>query len=217
MKKIILLCCFTLFSVSCLLSQNTETDEKKSFQLPKNEFHISWGDPLISSIMMSNFYWGMYDYMPPPYQQYNWFDPVAAYKKTYYIGSFSLSYYHRFKKWFWFGGTISTTSTYGGKSYDAITKEPLPYCNATYLSFAPAIRFSYLNKKYVTLYSGLALGPACIFTTTKEKNTKRVDTNVGMYMQWTFFGASFGNKIFGNVEVGLGMKGILSVGLGYKF
>ena len=46
MKKIILLCCFTLFSVSCLLSQNTETDEKKSFQLPKNEFHISWGDPL---------------------------------------------------------------------------------------------------------------------------------------------------------------------------
>ena len=214
MRKILILCCFALFSVNYVLAQD-DNSEKKTFQLPKNEFHISWGDPLISSSMMGS--WGYY--YDPYYHNYgyDWFEPIAAIKKQYIIGSFSLSYYHRFKKWFWFGGTVSTTSNTGGKCYDAITKEPLSYSNQTYLGFAPAIRFSYLNRQYVTLYSGLSIGMSLIFNTIKEPNAKKVETSFFMYQQWTFFGASFGDRFFGNVELGVGNKGIISVGFGYKF
>jgi len=218
MRKFILLCCFAIFSVSYILAQNVENSEKKTFQFPKNEFHISWGDPFFAAAMLD--YSSYYYYPKPPYYStHDLFEPIAIENKMYAIGSFSLSYFYRLKKWLWLGGTVNTTSTVGGECFDAITNEPLPYANGTYLGFAPAIRISYFNREYVTLYSGLAFGASCIFTTIKDpiKNTKKIETSFWMYQQFTFFGVSFGNKIFGNIELGIGCKGFGSVGLGYKF
>jgi len=217
MKKNLLLCCFALFSVSYIFAQDVENTEKKTFQFPKNEFHISWGDPFYTSTMMYYFY--DYFYYDQHLSQFDWFQPTAIENKKYAIGSFTLSYFYRLKKWLWLGGTVNTTSTVGGECFDVLTKEPLPYPNETYLGFAPAIRFSYFNREYVTLYSGLAVSFGCAFTTIKDpvKNTKTVRTRLGVQPQFTFFGVSFGNKVFGNIELGIGYKGFGSVGLGYKF
>jgi len=218
MKKNLLLCCFALFSVSYILAQDVENTEKKTFQFPKNEFHISWGDPFFAATMLD--YSSYYYYPKPPYYStYDLFEPIAIENKMYSIGSFTLSYFYRLKKWLWLGGTVNTTSTFGGECFDAITKERLPYANGTYLGFAPAIRFSYFNREIVTLYSGLAVSFGCAFTTTKDpvKKTTRVYTRFGVQPQFTLFGVSFGNKIFGNIELGIGYKGFASVGFGYKF
>ena len=228
MKKNLFLCFFVLFFANYIFAQDADL-QKNTYQFPKNEFHLSFGDPAVSLAMMDNWLWGGYYDSPPYYgNNYDWFSPIVGNKAQKFVGSFSLSYYHRLKKWFWLGGTASITTTFGGQSFDVQTKEPLGSFNSTYFGFAPAIRFSYLNRKNVTLYSGLSLGLACIFEADSKIYSyygdsnykdygKRIHTRLHLYQQFTFFGVSFGNKIFGNVELGVGNKGIFSVGLGYKF
>ena len=71
-----------------------------------------------------------------------------------------------------------------------------------------AIRGNWVNKPSLKVYSELDCGG--LWSTKKHRN--------GVY-QYTLAGVnySFGKDFFGQVEFGFGSKGLISVGVGYKF
>ena len=104
------------------------------------------------------------------------------------------------------------------------------YTNAIYtqrrmncLTLMPELRFSYYNRPHVTLYSAVAAGTS-LFLEKKlymgnfgdyrwEKSSK-----VTPSFQLTAFGVrAGGDHLFGSFELGVGIKGFASAGIGYAF
>ena len=84
----------------------------------------------------------------------------------------------------------------------------------------PELRFSYLNRPHVTLYSGLAVG----ITTAPGYNMHPMveetvnNTKTFPSFQITALGIRAGrDHLFGTFEAGIGFKGFASLGIGYAF
>ncbi len=136
---------------------------------------------------------------------------------------FSLNYHYRLTKWLWVGAMVNY----------AYYKDHLDYpfgTNAVYtqrmincFTLMPELRFSYLNRPHVTLYSAVAAGASLFFGKqvyakqyggfSREKISK-----VYPSCQLTAFGVRAGGEhLFGSFELGVGMKGFVSGGIGYAF
>lgn len=90
----------------------------------------------------------------------------------------------------------------------------------TNITLAAEGAVSYMNKPTVRLYGLLGAG----YTFNSYKNTVKIggneiETLKGSYpnFQFTPIGASFGKNIGGYIELGLGYKGILNLGLYARF
>lgn len=147
---------------------------------------------------------------------------------------FSIGYHYRVAKWFWLGLSLST-AYYRDPEKIQNGSDFIASCNREYYSvaFMPEIRFSYLNRPHVTLYSALSVGFAQFFGTEdcynvtypEHRHPWFSDGINGDYsptqfstLHVTLFGVKAGWKhVFGSVELGAGYKGLGSVGIGYEF
>lgn len=147
---------------------------------------------------------------------------------------FSLSYHYRLTKWFWIG--LSANYAYYRDS-EAVQQgtSVLSSCNRRFHTVAlmPEVRFSYLNRPHVTLYSALSVGLAQFFGTEESFNVTYPenrhpwfsDSINGDYtptqfsmLHVTLLGVKAGwRHLFGSLELGAGYKGFGSVGVGYEF
>ena len=136
---------------------------------------------------------------------------------------FSFNYHYRLTKWLWVGAMGNYAY------YKHLTDLPL-HTNAistqrtiNCLTLMPELRFSYLNRPHVTLYSAVAAGASLFFG--KQLYEKQYE---GLYWekinkvypscQLTAFGVRAGGEhLFGSFELGVGMKGFVSAGIGYAF
>ncbi len=84
-----------------------------------------------------------------------------------------------------------------------------------YMSLAPRIRFDWLNRKYVTLYSSLALGLG--FTAQKDTVSGRRSSSTAGYAEATFIGIKAGGKVFGFADISASSTGAMRIGVGYNF
>lgn len=125
-------------------------------------------------------------------------------KQTNYIGPFGIEYFYRTKSALGVGliGTFSTCKW--NDSDKARTK---------YMSIMPAIKYNWLNREHLSLYSKVALG-VIIGIDSGDNNNK---TTASLGWQASIVGAEFGNTFRGFVELGCGEQGILLAGLRYKF
>ena len=147
---------------------------------------------------------------------------------------FSIGYHYRVAKWFWLGLSLSTAYY---RDPEKIQNGPdfIASCNREFYSvaFIPEVRFSYLNRPHVTLYSALSVGFAQFFGTedcynvtypehrhpwlSGEINGDYSPTQFST-LHVTLFGVKAGWKhLFGSLELGAGYKGLGSVGIGYEF
>ena len=149
----------------------------------------------------------------------------------------SLDYHYRAAKWFWLGLTTGY-SFMKEKLYvgDVVSPDAFYWnCKEHHFLIMPSLRFSYLNRPHVTLYSGLAVGvlinrgnryygdlsglpefvPAAWgFLPAELPN----HTSAGSAFQLTAFGVKAGAKHwFGSFEAGAGIKGFVNAGVGYEF
>lgn len=231
MKKICLVISILLMSVSALLAQNDQVVIGIGYSNPlkKNEFQLNIGDPTINMLITSES--GYYDHIYD--DQYNWMTPDTYTSAQYLVIPLTLSYHRRINKWFWVGGLTSFYGRIGGSQYDIRTDQCISNRSRYTLSFAPSIRFSYLNKPRVMLYSSLSVGVLWEFS-GKSEYARTLDYagqsyygysgysgqnsfSTWPFFQLTYFGVSWGNKWFGNAELGIGMKGFFSCGMGYRF
>ena len=152
-----------------------------------------------------------------------------------YTPVFSLDYHYRAAKWFWLG--LSTGYGFYKESHypDGIVSPDLDHwvCKQHNFLIMPSLRFSYLNRPHITLYSGLDIGllivkrtPERMFQFVEEGFSPDDDpsdwpdkrTDVFSAFQLTAFGLKAGgNHWFGSLELGAGIKGFVNLGVGYEF
>jgi|GEM_PF-2484966 len=152
------------------------------------------------------------------------------YKNTSVTGEYFIKYqYHLTKQ--------LSVSLYGGKEQESgvwiyIDKEnnsrpsdwniyPVGTFSRTSWTAASELNINYYISKYINVYSTLGVSREFIF----EKNdynlnhpdsiVKNNATYISMY--YSPIGVRFGGRICGNIEIGMGYKGIINCGLTYKF
>ena len=201
MKKIILIATILFFTVLSYAQKDT------SFY--RHELKASIGDAFWAQLFWTYDSWGN--------------ENVRKNSANLYA-NISFSYFYRPVKWFWVGGNfinyIGNKIDYEWREYypdgnfHDFSKSKLKYCAV----IAPEIRFSYLNKKGVILYSAFS-GGVCI-----ENGYNRVNNTypeINYYFHITLFGFSinFGekNNIFLGGESGLGFKGFNNFHGVYRF
>ena len=222
MRRILFTAMLLIFSCSVAFAQETDPlpefnkrQKRKQIkdpylwktQRPRHEAQFGLGDPVI--------YFGeAYDeYYYSPYEKdINWFGSDAYTKTRIYTPAISATYHYRLLKWLSVGGFVSYSGTFSQKT-NIITGED-ESLQDHFITIAPSVRFTYMNRKYVTLYSGLAAGITYQIS-VNDMNTRMIWSSLGA--QLTAFGVSVGHKWFGYTEVGYGNKGIVTAGFGYRF
>lgn len=117
-----------------------------------------------------------------------------------------------FKDWLYFGGAFVWTGGFS-RIEDYPVRKILGYYNYNSFTLMPLVRFAWLRRGIVQLYSGVGLG---LNVAHAEEPQYRYYEGTIAY-DVTFFGMSVGRNLFGYVDVGSGQRGVVSVGIGYRF
>lgn len=135
---------------------------------------------------------------------------------TYATGAFTLSYDFRFMKWFDLGLAVSYYGEFN-TAYSNIDRSKLGNQAMQFISVMPVVRFTWLNRPLVRMYSSLGLGMLVktgnSFSGLHQYNFRETEWSA----QFSPFGIAVGRALFGYVEVGIGMHGTLIAGIGYRF
>ena len=197
MKQIILATVISLSAWTLHAQSDSLGREKKQPNFYHHEVKLSLGDGLLPSVFWAGnvikdfFYWNAslaYLYRPV---------------KKFWIGINFINYY---------GGTIRYTirEYYPDGVYRDFEKSIIKYCGV----IAPEIRFSYLNRKNITLYSALSAGIG--WQSDFDNNWHRVGS---LHLTGIGISGNFGedkNVLFGG-EIGIGSKGFVNIHVGYRF
>lgn len=131
--------------------------------------------------------------------------------------SISVGYIYNINYWLSAGAMFS----YAGMHcdyFDKISNVEVGSYNMRNFSFAPMVRLIYFQRKYFSFYTQLELGVGLRIIDQPIDNERNGETKLTVAGQYTLVGMSVGNKIFGFWELlGVGTRGIVSVGAGYRF
>ena len=204
--------------------KKTMPDPAWTSSLPRHEFQLNIGDPYMAASTRSRTNFDITDYLFPNLQEnpsgpndaYTWLSP--SYEcRTNVTPLFSFSYHFRLRKWLWIGATQTFSDVYQNiiSPEGDIETRLNEYAISTILD----VRFSYLNRKHVTLYSGLGLGLMLKgYDSRYDGNYFSGGVTITSVYQLTAFGVKAGSgHWFGNLELGCGYKGFISGGVSYDF
>lgn len=213
MKRLLL-----IFAVGCAFTSiqaYPQDDVANRFQ--RHYLSISVGDNLFNALYGGYSYIGYYE---PTSSRTNWFAPDVYSKYDLFLPTFSFSYYYAFKPWLLVGGELYYCGEYS-PVYEKPQMQKIGNAGTTAISILPSIRFQYFNRKYCGLYSGLSLGWFIGIDNGYDLYTGIPQDAAGIYsrisFQITAFGVRFGDKIYGTAEIGCGVKGIATIGIGTRF
>jgi len=206
MKKLALIILMSVAVCGMACAQELAPDWRKTFK--RHEFSLGIGDPVMANLSRTTSFRENNSYSGAS----SWLI-IPAHTEVYTTMPFTLGYRFRLLKWLWLGGDISYCG-FRGTSRDLYTGDVVTTYREKMLCIMPAIRFSYLNREHVMLYSGFAQGLK--FDRTKVYDASTFD--VRLPFQVTLIGVSAGSQSwFGFAELGVGNEGIIKAGFGYRF
>jgi len=142
------------------------------------------------------------------------YEPATYRGAEYTSGAWSLSYDYRFKRWFDLGLVLSHYGIYS-KSRDIDNNTLVARNRAHYITIMPMVRFTWLNREWVRMYTSVGLGATFGFG-QRDYNNGTFYNSIFAF-QLTPIGIAVGRSFFGFAEVGVGAQGALMMGVGYKF
>ena len=195
MKKLIaLFMCFVV--VSSAFAKNDKD---------RNEFSIAYGQATIPQFayVMGEVFGAMFSL------------GHASFENPHMFGAAGVEYVHYTNDWFGFGGTV--LCDYMTAKTVSVDKDGNKTPNGEFklgcLSAMPLVKFAWLNRAHVGLYSKLAAGAGYFFANGSDSKD-----NFSVAFQVTPVGMDFGGEQFrGFVELGLGMQGLANVGVRWLF
>ena len=195
MKKIILMAAVAMLAVTGVNAQS-ET---------KQEIAVSYG--WLSNSDWLNVFEGIVD---------------AVFGETYdegsYLGPVSLEYFYNLEPWM----GIGAIAVYGHEIEDSNKDgNKVGTRKNSYISLMPAVKFNWLRRDMVALYSKLGVG-ATWRSEIKEfegENSKYNSDKKDFHVNWqvSVIGVEVGKQIRGFAEYGLGEQGMLQVGVRCRF
>ena len=132
------------------------------------------------------------------------------------VGAVGVEYVHYVNDWLGFGAMVlcdyMTADAYSVDSDG--NKTPNGKFDLGFASAMPVVKFAWLNRPRVGLYSKLAVGAGYSFANGSEDPA----SNITWSGQLTPIGVDFGGESFrGFVEAGVGMQGLVSAGVRWLF
>jgi hypothetical protein len=127
----------------------------------------------------------------------------------------TLDYGYRVNAWFSVGACIAWSAGICNL-YERESHERWDTMHTDYISLMPIVRFTWLRRDIVELYSSLGATAGIehwMHYTNGEQHTYRP------YLSYDVkpLGISIGRKWYGFMETGYGARGILNVGVGHQF
>lgn len=215
MKKIIILTCIIL--VATVAGAQTVKDSWK--QESRHELTLGFSDPLLQSFLYSvHWNWPSFQWQNDISIPENWFTKDCYVDRYGMVPPITLSYRYRLAKWFWIGGSVSYYGVY--HTYrDRFSNEVVARTNMNLINISPTLHFSWLNRKYVSLYSGLSGGYSYYFSKIYSTQEEKILPLAQSYwnFQVTAIGIKAGKKWFGFAEAGIGTQSFITAGFGYRF
>ena len=153
----------------------------------------------------------------------------TTYDDESYIPAFSIEYFHHMNKWLSIGA-IGCLNYYSSDMYcnwqdknGNTTKEKVGSGEKYFATLMPAVKFDWLRKKNVGLYSKLGLGVTYMHEKEVQQNSRGEkdlydESDFLFNFHVTLVGFEAGSqKVRGFAEFGFGEQGILSAGVRMKF
>lgn len=139
-----------------------------------------------------------------------------TFENTHLVGAAGLEYVHYVNNWLGLGGLVlcdyMTADAYTVASDG--TKTPNGKYKFGFASAMPVMKFAWLNRAHVGLYSKLAFGVGLTF----DNGSESLKDNLTLSGQLTPIGFEFGGESFrGFLEAGLGMQGLVCGGVRWLF
>ena len=137
-------------------------------------------------------------------------------------GNYSIHYYYQVKPWCQVGIKTMVESARVKHYSDTLRTRITSVDHYALLSVMPSVRFTYLNRPWVRLYSGVDLGCAYLWSGTTNYNggkagEKSKDNNFLFAFNVTAFGVNVGKKFYGLFELNAGFDSMVKVGIGARF
>ena len=138
-------------------------------------------------------------------------------------GLYGVHYYYQVKSWCQIG--VKVTAEFARTRHFADTTCAVVISDDHYalVSFMPSVRFTYLNRPWVRLYSGVDVGCAYLWTGTKTYDNKSGKSEYGSGNNFLFafnatlFGVNVGKKFYGLFELNAGYDAMVKIGIGARF
>ncbi len=141
----------------------------------------------------------------------------VTYENKTTLGPFYLNYNHAIIDKLMIGGTIA---------YEKI-KEDVHFSNilsgeqtTNIYSLGIEGHYHYISNRSFRMYSGLGLGYTNArgkYGSNSDKDSNNIKTDHHINFQLTAIGLRFGKKLGGYTELGMGYKGVFSLGMNYQF
>ena len=128
----------------------------------------------------------------------------------------NLDYGYWVKEWFSIG--VSATWVMGVSNiYDRMTRERLDTRHQDFVNIMPNMRFAWLRRGVVQLYSSFGLGVGIErYDMAQNLSVSNYNTDIYCAFDFKFFGLSVGRKWFGFAELGYGSRGVFNFGFGCR-
>ena len=138
-----------------------------------------------------------------------------TFENSHFIGGVGMEFIHYSNNWFGYGlaGTVDYMTSDAYSVDGDGNKTPNGKFQLGYLSVMPMLKFAWLRKPHVGLYSKLGIGAGLEFS-----NGDVTQDNISWSGQITPIGFDFGGESFrGFVEAGVGMQGLVNCGVRWLF
>lgn len=129
------------------------------------------------------------------------------------VGEFRVGYAYYPINWVSVGGTASFLQTKSDAVSNGTTTGNF---SSTYLTFAAESTLTYLSRRNIRLYGLLGAGITNMNSEYSAGANKDSDGTTYFNFHVSPIGIAFGNQFGGTAEIGLGYRGIVSLGVYYR-
>ena len=220
MKKIVISISLVLASFF-VVAQEDSISWRQTF--PRHDLQLGIGDPFIAGVTAAlgfslDALFASDDFAAEGGSIDELFASDTYCGTTLTTGCLSLAYRYRLQKWLWIGVSGSYAGFYAN-IYDKYSKQKKAMDASYFFFIMPSVRFSWLNKKYVMLYSGVSLGVSGCYSSTYSKFSEQTtnDLSLNFAGEVTAIGVHVGRYWYGFTELGFGTQGFFNIGFGYQF
>lgn len=138
-------------------------------------------------------------------------------------GEYGLNYHYNVKHWCQIGVKAIVESASITHYTDTFRSAIQDKYTMALISVMPSVRFTYLNRPWVRLYSGVDLGACYLLNTSNfdsQKESQESDnksSNFVFAFNVTPIGINVGKKFYGMVETNIGYEAFIKAGIGVRF
>ena len=211
-RRLILSAAVLLLLISSASAQDSKG--KKVDYTGTQEVDISVGLPygsLFRDASVVGDAFGSLNFIDPP-------DIVTGKNKT-VLPTFRAEYGYNVLSWLSLGAGVN----YSYGSYRMLYKEDNSHAWDEWTHLATAtfnVKFYWLNRKWVRMYSGVGVGLGIVSTNAGAENAEEAagrSTKLLPTFDLRLIGLTVGQRLYGRFEVGTLNTGLVSAGIGYRF